>query len=110
MDILQPMFGMIALTAVVTPLLYGSRMLLIYRVTTSGGDLAQAKHEMRLARIYLGRSAISRITTTIYSSSRRSLCGGGLYFLGRAHGQYPRHACLDVRRIQSGAQSCAGNE
>ena len=44
MDILQPMFGMIALTAVVTLLFYGSRMLLIYRVTTSGGDLAQAKH------------------------------------------------------------------
>ncbi|MEL0218226.1 MAG: MAPEG family protein, partial [Gammaproteobacteria bacterium] len=44
MDILQPMFGMIALTAVVTLLLYGSRMLLIYRVTTSGGNLARAKH------------------------------------------------------------------
>ena len=44
MDILQPMFGMIALTAVVTLLLYGSRMLLIYRVATSGGDLARAKH------------------------------------------------------------------
>ena len=44
MDILQPMFGMIVLTGVVTLLLYGSRMLLIYRVTTSGGDFARAKH------------------------------------------------------------------
>ena len=44
MDILQPMFGMIVLTGVVTLLLYGSRMLLIYRVITSGGDFARAKH------------------------------------------------------------------
>ena len=43
-DILQPMFGMIVLTGVVALLLYGSRMLLIYRVTRSGGDLARAKY------------------------------------------------------------------
>ena len=43
-SMLQPMFGMIALSAIVTLLLYGSRFVLIYRVRAAGVDLAQARH------------------------------------------------------------------
>ena len=99
MDILQPMFGMIALTAVVTLLLYGSRMLLIYRVTTSGVILLEQNMLMRLDRIHLWRSAILRITTTICLSSLRSFMRWLSISSWPAYGQYPRPACLDIRRI-----------
>ena len=44
MSMLQPMFGMIAMSAIVTLLLYASRFVLIYRVRAAGVDLAQARY------------------------------------------------------------------
>lgn len=44
MNILQPMFGMIALSAIVTLLLYASRFVLIYKVRAAGVDLSKARY------------------------------------------------------------------